>query len=289
MTVIKIPDYSEMVPGNVYLRSRTITVNRKRVPCSEMLVLNHYFVRGVEGMVDKVLSLGERMPLFRGGIEPEDPEKPIVLALEGLPEGMLERIVDRDSDTIAHLRSHYPDFRYKVGRRYFQINRGVVPNFILDDNRTVLDDVGNIAYLDLLRRVGGDEYVIRIRLELDGSLPKEEEIGYLLRTRVSLSDVIFFNGDYKNFDLAAGVLRSLQNTLDSAGGVSNINDDSEGFLLSVTMATVESFKGCLLARDFLKKLVFWGVLIQKKDMAGIVLLVRKLFKVLYYSNCLWEV
>jgi hypothetical protein len=242
MENIKLPTYSTIMPNMVF--GRTVdpikTPDGKSITATQISRLARFKVPSENDVIDFIKKAANDITS----------NQPLQLLLMLLPGIEVERIKGSNELSLQHLRNHCP-YDLEEDRTYLEVLSGIVPTEILERARMVnILKVGeDELYQGIIKKLGRDEWSLRIRLSEEGMFPEASELEHLLDKKVRDSSPLSIEGNSKNYSDIASHARLLYNI---SGLMSYIRDYSDQFMKSRACLTVKDAVTCITTNEFIR-------------------------------------
>lgn len=249
MVNIELPTYKSIVENEVFGR-KSEPLNHPligKVDATQIIRLARFKVPTQDEVIEFIRASAQGINLSWRN-EPSDKDPKTTYLLKLLPASEIKNIAGENTDSLQHLRRHYPDSDLQEGRVYIQSISGVVPDKILDEARELMGQKGSIIYERAIERIGEKEWNLKVRLLENGRFPDSLELGYLLDRGVRNSDVFSARGDFGSYQTVANQIRIFYNALNSPDLITQIRDSSCLFLEQKAASTVGETAQCITTR-----------------------------------------
>ncbi|HLC56232.1 MAG TPA: hypothetical protein VJJ23_03275 [Candidatus Nanoarchaeia archaeon] len=216
MANIRIEGYRTILPNEVFGREgepRKNSFTNVFEPTTDIIYFQRYRVPTTESILQSIItSAKEIKDRSKKDSEYTFPEiVKIIKAGRKLKFLTLEDITNlskAEEETIDHIREgHIPEIELEQGRYHLRMLNGIFLNNYLEDMKEVIQSKGSDIYGTEIERVGYDPLFLTIRLEDAITLPEREEIEYLMKRRVKVSDVFCASGKNEDYRKLVNMVR----------------------------------------------------------------------------------
>ncbi|OGI11586.1 hypothetical protein A3K64_01705 [Candidatus Micrarchaeota archaeon RBG_16_36_9] len=239
---IELPTYSTIIPNEIFERRiGSLRVLDEEVEVTQLARLARF----------KVPTQDDVINFIKASANDASANQPLQLLLCLLPNSETKKIAESNEYSLGHFRNHCPN-NLEEGSNYLEVLNGTVPTEVLDRAKIArLSGFNgeNELYYSIIKKLGRDEWTLRIKLE-DGILPEISELEYLLDRKVRDSNILYIEGASRHYSDAANHARLLYNVENSIG---QIRDSSRQFLNQRACLTVKGAVACITTNDIIKK------------------------------------
>lgn len=248
MTDIELPTYRIIMANEVFGKRAEPLQNSLigKIDATQIVRLTRFKVPTQDEVVNFIIRKAQEVDIYSIGKEkPSDNEPKIIRSLRLLPEKEVLSVIERNKDSLQHLKNHYPESSFQEGKDYIDSTIGIIPDFFLDLTTKFSEKQRGIAYENLMSKMGLRKWGLRIRLLEDFRFPDSLELEYLMDKGVKDSDVLSVHGDFREYSVVANQIRLFYNSLKSPEMIRKIRDSSYQFLEEIADSTVSWFAKCL--------------------------------------------
>lgn len=231
---LKINGYEEHVPNRIFKRNAREGDGGKGI---EIIVPFKFTALSQEKTVDSVVelfrSISTRKRTDLNGAE---------LRIIDLPGGAFRKIVERNEEEIWHLRNHAGEERFVGGASYLFVPGGYIKKKNLKKCKS-FDSVTNAVNKEPYYN-----WTIVIRLD-EGSMPKREDIAFLLSKGVRSSDWLEI-GDFRGrYSKMAEITRLMIDTFSVPEALEQIVDRTKERAEFTVKNLVNEYTECVTTRQ----------------------------------------
>jgi len=241
MGIIKLATYDIILPNYIFGRKvDPMKILDKVLPATQLTELRRYKVPSQSELIDFIRKSA-------GNLSGDDE---ITSALKFLPASEAKSIAEGNEYSLHHLGSHCSDF-LEQGRSYIEALNGVIPTEFLNRlEASIPSEIRSLRgefYHMLIKKIGGNEWTLRIRLSNEGLFPEISELEHLLDLEVRDSALMKVDGASKDYPSVANHTRLLYNALND-GQCSYLMDFSGQLLRRMAQSTITEAGLCIAAR-----------------------------------------
>ena len=257
MSNIIIPGFEELLPNSTYgKKGGKFELPSGDIPATWLMQIAKFQVCNTQ----QVMNLIQRAAVEYRTMSEEDRKKqytgeaPVALFMRGFPQDELQRIIEGNEKSLAHIKEHYDDQKLAPEKYYLQVTNGMVPDDIIKGQEAEIARLGFAAYESMMSHELANHWVCKLQLAQKDRLPSRRKIENLLADEVQKSATLElrgFPGEYKDF---AGFFMNLYDALARNGSpysrllgknnLGKIEDNSEIFLKSRATLTIKLTAEC---------------------------------------------
>jgi len=260
MTEIELPTYRTIVPSEVFGKKTNVLSdlfrNLKGKPAvTQVTGLKRFKVPTQKETIDFIRTSAGNIDYSPEGRKPSEDDSRTIYSLKSLTDLEIRDIAKGNKDSLEHLERHIPDVSLREGEFYLETFNGIVPNLVLDSAEELASEEGTEIYERAIKKMGVNDWNLRIKLLEDGGLPDILELEYLMDRGVRDSDVFSVQGDFRDYQIVTEQIRLLYSVLGSATGlVSQVKNKSYNFLEDRAAITIRECSRCISGKDVIESI-----------------------------------
>lgn len=243
---IQIPTYGVVFDNEFYGRktSGLVSHGEKIEPSTELLWISKFREPTQAAVLDFTVEQAKKLKVTKSK------KAKTKLDLGDILESfsfLIDPISQKDEETLKHLKRHYEDGGLQEGRYYLVCALGDVPDARLEEAKKFVKKKGKFVYGECLRMFGANALKLRLRLLGDSLVPEHPELEYLVGRGVKVSDVFSVDGQCKEYQKIADLIKLIYSTFDEEK-VKKLFDWSSGALKTKAKITLNQTAQCQVAQ-----------------------------------------